>query len=166
MAATLAASPVVGGFRDTDAPEHVDLAALLLPEGSLPRQSFSMSYSMVALDGWVKQRSPSCGAASVGGAWNALMGLRRTDPGALNALVQAEDGALRAMLIRFQVDLRAAVPAGALDAHSLQIASLLDPHADPHAAIDQRSDASSLSARTTQELRRLAKDLPEVASFD
>lgn len=41
-------------------------------------------YSKAALDGWVKQHSPACAAASVAGAWNALLGLSRSDPAAAN----------------------------------------------------------------------------------
>ena len=69
--------------KDTEAPEEVNLTELLLPDGSLPRQSFALTYSMAALDGWVKQASPACAAASVAGAWNALMALKRRDDGAL-----------------------------------------------------------------------------------
>lgn len=41
-------------------------------------------YSSRALAGWVKQGSPSCAAASVAGAWNALAGLTRSAPDASN----------------------------------------------------------------------------------
>ena len=69
--------------HDTDAPENIDLAALLLPDGSLPRRSFALQYNTTLIDGWVKQASPACAAASIAGAWNALMGLKRNDTGAL-----------------------------------------------------------------------------------
>ena len=71
--------------RDTDAPEEIDLMALLLPDGQLPHclDKFSLQYSMAAFKGWVKQRSPACAAASVAGSWNALMGLSRDQDGAL-----------------------------------------------------------------------------------
>ena len=71
--------------RDTEAPEEIDLMALLLPDGRLPHclDRFSLQYSMAAFKGWVKQRSPACAAASVAGSWNALMGLARGEDGAL-----------------------------------------------------------------------------------
>eukprot|EP01043_Picozoa_sp_COSAG02_P005108 COSAG02_NODE_137_length_34526_cov_94.448079_1_plen_494_part_00 len=71
--------------RDTEAPEEIDLMALLLPDGQLPHclDRFSLQYSMAAFRGWVKQRSPACAAASVAGSWNALMGLARDADGAL-----------------------------------------------------------------------------------
>lgn len=71
--------------RDTEAPEEIDLMALLLPDGQLPHclDRFSLQYSMAAFKGWVKQRSPACAAASVAGSWNALMGLARDADGAL-----------------------------------------------------------------------------------
>lgn len=71
--------------RDTEAPEEIDLMALLLPDGQLPHclDRFSLQYSMAAFKGWVKQRSPACAAASVAGSWNALMGLARDGDGAL-----------------------------------------------------------------------------------
>lgn len=47
-----------------DAPEEIDLMALLLPDGQLPHcvDKFSLQYSMGAFKGWVKQRSPACAA--------------------------------------------------------------------------------------------------------
>ena len=93
--------------QDTAAHEEVDnLMELLLPEGKLPMDAshFGLHYSKAALDGWVKQRSPACAAASVvsllvfvfsadrvmgslangcasqAGAWNALLQLPRTHP--------------------------------------------------------------------------------------
>lgn len=70
--------------RDTDDPETQDLLGLLLPGGKLPATAdrFSLQYSQALLDGWVKQHSPACAAASVAGTWNALMGLGRQDPAA------------------------------------------------------------------------------------
>lgn len=70
--------------RDTGAPEEVDLMALLLPEGRLPAclDKLTLQYSVALLNGWVKQRSPACAAASVAGSWNALLNLKRSDAGA------------------------------------------------------------------------------------
>lgn len=73
---------------DTEDPEDVsDLSTLLLPEGTFPTdvERFSVSYSRALLAGWVKQDSPCCAAASVAGAWNALMQRSRGDEGALSS---------------------------------------------------------------------------------
>ena len=52
--------------KDTDASEDVDLMALLLPDGTLPRQpQFSLAYNTALFDGWVKQPSPSCAAGEL-----------------------------------------------------------------------------------------------------
>eukprot|EP00041_Stephanoeca_diplocostata_P017857 m.367973 g.367973 ORF g.367973 m.367973 type:complete len:506 (-) comp20841_c0_seq2:107-1624(-) len=69
---------------DTSAAEDVDMAALLLPGGVFPLSlpQFGVWYSNNAFNGWVKQHSPACAAASVAGAWNAVLGLKRTDPDA------------------------------------------------------------------------------------
>lgn len=76
-----------GYERDTSAPEEEDLIALLMPEGgTLPQHCagvFSLSYSAAAMRGWVKQSSPACAAASLAGAWNALLGLHRSAQGAM-----------------------------------------------------------------------------------
>ena len=50
---------------------------------SLPG-GFSLCYNRCALDGWVKQRSPACAAASVAGAYNALLARSRAHPDAFN----------------------------------------------------------------------------------
>jgi len=71
-----------------DAEDTYDLNALLLPDASnfrLPSYDrFSVSYSLAALNGWVKQPSPCCAAASVAGAWNAIHRLSRSDQNALH----------------------------------------------------------------------------------
>ena len=36
-----------------------------------------LRYNKSALDGWVKQHSPACAAASVAGAWNTLLNRHR-----------------------------------------------------------------------------------------
>ena len=45
---------------------------------------FSFGYNKRVFDGWVKQPSACCGAASIAGAWNALCCYHRNDPGALS----------------------------------------------------------------------------------
>ncbi len=53
---------------DTEQPETVDLASLLLPEaGQLPQahRSFALAYNSAALSGWIKQPSPACAAGAV-----------------------------------------------------------------------------------------------------
>ena len=82
--------------RDSDQPEELsedDLRSLLLqgvpgtssmtfpPPRSSGVEKFSVAFSYAALDGWVRQDSPSCAAASVAGACNALMGRSRRDAG-------------------------------------------------------------------------------------
>ena len=75
---------------DTTALETVeDLRTLLLDgaDGRLPSDEgarYSISYSQAALSGWVKQFSPSCAAASTAGAWNAVCGITRDHPYALD----------------------------------------------------------------------------------
>ncbi|CAM9544318.1 unnamed protein product [Scytosiphon promiscuus] len=80
---------------DTEDSEEIsDLSALLLPSGALPVdvERFSVSYSKALLEGWVKQGSPCCAAASLAGAWNALCGRPRGTDGALST-----ESVLRAM---------------------------------------------------------------------
>ncbi|CAM9555363.1 unnamed protein product, partial [Hapterophycus canaliculatus] len=72
---------------DTEQPEEIsNLNALLLPSGILPLdvERFSVSYSRALLEGWVRQESPCCAAASIAGAWNALSGKPRGAEGALS----------------------------------------------------------------------------------
>ena len=45
---------------------------------------FSFGYNKRIFDGWVKQPSACCGAASIAGAWNALSCYHRNDHGALS----------------------------------------------------------------------------------
>ena len=51
----------------------------LLPQGLPKCQQFNINFNKGLLDGWVKQPSPCCGAASIAGAWNCLSGLGRLD---------------------------------------------------------------------------------------
>lgn len=73
---------------DTEESEEIsDLDALLLPSGALPLdvERFSVSYSRALLEGWVKQGSPCCAAASLAGAWNAVSGKPRGAEGSLSS---------------------------------------------------------------------------------
>ena len=83
--------------------------------------------------------------------------MARTEPEVLNALLQEHDGQVRSLLLRFQIDPRACMPAGALDARSLEIAAeiaaVLNANG-PHASVGDVDGAGT--ARTTVELRRLA----------
>ena len=50
-----------------------DAAVQPIPAVCLPHfKDVQMVMSKGALDGWVEQASPACGAASVAGAWNAI----------------------------------------------------------------------------------------------
>jgi len=72
--------------RDTDEIEDIpSILEFLLPPGTVPADcsSFGVMYNRRALDGWVKQPSACCAAASVAGAWNTLAGVNRRDPRAL-----------------------------------------------------------------------------------
>ncbi len=73
--------------KDTDEIEDItDVLGFLIPSGTLPEScaTFGVMYNKKVLDGWVKQPSACCGAASVAGAWNALAGFHRRDSGAAN----------------------------------------------------------------------------------
>ena len=90
--------------RDTDEIQDIaphDLLRFLLPEfdGAPPAQAqqFSLSFNRAVLDGWVRQPSACCGAASVAGAWNALAGRHRSDHKALTHLSVL--GIYRAMFV-------------------------------------------------------------------
>lgn len=63
----------------------MNLNELLLPDGVFPQgcAQFGVWYSNELLNGWVKQHSPACAAASVAGAWNALAAVGRADPSAV-----------------------------------------------------------------------------------
>ena len=58
---------------------------LLYPKGSIPMgvDNFVVCHSPALMDGWVNQTSPACAAASTASAWNALLGLCRSDPKAM-----------------------------------------------------------------------------------
>eukprot|EP00668_Euglena_longa_P031535 GGOE01040759.1.p1 GENE.GGOE01040759.1~~GGOE01040759.1.p1 ORF type:complete len:443 (+),score=48.18 GGOE01040759.1:74-1402(+) len=86
-------SVIFGRRKSSEAVEDVDTGdaenamcseAFLLPNGRIPPnvQRFGFHISYGALNGWVKQSSPVCAAASSAGAWNAVHGLHRGAPGA------------------------------------------------------------------------------------
>ena len=64
----------------TGAPPSAAGAAAELPSDPARFRRFALAYSPAALAGWAKQRSPACAAASVAGAWNALLRLPRDHP--------------------------------------------------------------------------------------
>lgn len=74
--------------KDTDETEEIsqNVFDYLLPTGTLPTSysKFGLHLNRNLIDGWVKQPSPCCAAASVAGAWNALASLHRSDTLALN----------------------------------------------------------------------------------
>ena len=72
--------------KDTEDIEEIgDVLGFLLPPGTVSADclQFSLSYNKRVLDGWVRQPSACCGAASVASAWNALAHLHRNAPTAL-----------------------------------------------------------------------------------
>jgi hypothetical protein len=71
--------------KDSETAER-QLSVELLPGGQFPGcvDLFSISVRNAAINGWVKQASPACAAASLAGAFNALRGLERGAPGALS----------------------------------------------------------------------------------
>ena len=93
-----------------------------------------------------------------------LAAMARTEPEVLNALLQEHDGQMRALLLRFQIDPRACLPAGALDARSLEIAAEIaavlnanGPH-PPTADACADDGSGGGTARATSELRRIADE--------
>jgi len=73
--------------QDTADTEDIpNLLEFLLPNGKLPRDAnmFGLHYNMKVFNGWVKQPSPCCGASSVAGAWNSVLGHHRNDSNSLN----------------------------------------------------------------------------------
>ena len=55
----------------------------LISSKSSSERSFAIAYSRAVFDGWVKQTSPACAAASVAGAVNACRGASREDDASL-----------------------------------------------------------------------------------
>lgn len=75
--------------QDTvDSEEISNLLEFLLPEGNLPSyySLFGFAFNKRLFNGWVKQPSACCGAASVAGAWNGLMNVHRRDSLSLDHL--------------------------------------------------------------------------------
>ena len=73
---------------EQDTVESEDIQNLLeyvLPSGGVPANasSFGLQYNKRLFNGWVKQPSPCCAAASVAGAWNSLSNLHRSDHNAV-----------------------------------------------------------------------------------
>jgi len=109
--------PITGERIEADTADSEDtlnLQTILLPSSSFPpnAKSFSVSYNKGLLDGWVKQPSPCCAAASVAGAYNGLMDLTREEAGSkghmdvlplmadlLKEQVRRELGAVRTFII-------------------------------------------------------------------
>ncbi len=72
--------------QDTfDSEDIPDLLQYVLPNGRIPDNCtmFGMNFNKRVFNGWVKQPSPCCGAASVAGAWNSLCGFHRDDKDAV-----------------------------------------------------------------------------------
>lgn len=72
--------------QDTvDSEDITNFSELLLPNGVFPydKAQFGVMYNKKVFDGWVKQPSACCAAASVAGAFNALASLHRSETGAL-----------------------------------------------------------------------------------
>lgn len=73
--------------QDTVDEEDIpNLMDYIMPSADILQDSslFSISYSRVVFQGWVKQPTACCGASSVAGAWNALHNYHRSDPRAKN----------------------------------------------------------------------------------
>ncbi|CAD7945267.1 unnamed protein product [Amoebophrya sp. A120] len=68
--------------RDTDETEEMTAdevwRKVLMPNAASAPLAFAAGYDQRLFDGWVKQPSPCCGAASVAGAWNALRNVHRS----------------------------------------------------------------------------------------
>eukprot|EP00605_Chrysophyceae_sp_TOSAG23-4_P001902 GSChrysophyteH1.ASY1.ANO1.2100.1 assembled CDS len=93
--------------KDTDDVEDIpNVLEFLLPPGTVPEScaTFGVMYNKRVLDGWVKQPSACCGAASVAGAWNALSGRGRGDGGAAthNTVLELYRSMFVEMIIRKQ----------------------------------------------------------------
>lgn len=70
----------------TDIEDVPDLLSIIIPPGTVPDNcgQLGIFYNRKVFNGWVKQPSPCCGAASVAGAWNALSCFHRKDELAVN----------------------------------------------------------------------------------
>jgi len=73
--------------QDSGEKEEIDdLMSLIAPDVSIQKtcRHFGMGYNRSVFDGWVKQYSACCGAASVAGCINALANIHRREPNSLN----------------------------------------------------------------------------------
>ena len=79
-------SNIVGEVIEQDTLESEDvpdILSILLPNDINTLCSFSFSFNRRIFDGWVKQPSACCGAASLAGAWNALSCIHRSNKDSL-----------------------------------------------------------------------------------
>ena len=81
---------------DTDDTEaQLDMAAIMLPGSEFPKEArqFGVLFNRGVLEGWVKQPSPCCGAASIAGAVNCIRGVvRGTGEGGTSVASGTSDG--------------------------------------------------------------------------
>lgn len=87
----MSAAVVGGGIdpfeADTGENEEInDLISIIFPQNYINFLQFTFSYNKKIFNGWVKQPSPCCAAASLAGALNALGNFHRSDDRALNHL--------------------------------------------------------------------------------
>ncbi|CEM00524.1 unnamed protein product [Vitrella brassicaformis CCMP3155] len=127
-----------------------------------PLDKFAMGFSRRAFEGWVKQPSPCCAAASVASAWNAAMHLRRTDDKALDvydaicvmqALVTEQLDGLRQKLARLlEGDLSEILDIETMILQGLKAQQkvLGAPKKDPHSVKNADILASLKEVLTTQ----------------
>jgi hypothetical protein len=79
-------APIEVVEQDTTEIEDIaDLLGFILPETDVPPNvgQLGVYFNRKVFNGWVKQPSPCCGAASVAGAWNSLCCFHRSDRMAL-----------------------------------------------------------------------------------
>lgn len=69
-----------------DSEDIPNILAFILPKNEELKDMslFGIYYNKKVFNGWCKQPSPCCGAASVAGAWNTLLNYHRKDELALN----------------------------------------------------------------------------------
>lgn len=73
--------------QDTaDSEDAINLMDILLPNGIFPPSAvqFGLHYNIKMFQGWVKQPSACCAAASVAGAWNCLADFTRRNDNSLD----------------------------------------------------------------------------------
>jgi hypothetical protein len=76
--------PVEQDTADTE--DIINLMEVLLPNGAFPPSAsqFGLHYNIKMFQGWVKQPSACCAAASVAGAWNCLADVTRRNDRSLD----------------------------------------------------------------------------------